>query len=94
MDAALDTAMNYLECTGQARNFVEVQRVAAMAILAAWKKGEGRRVKLADLAIQAAERKAKPLSRSAYHVDADRISGMLARFLQRWHSLRARHIRR
>ena len=62
MDVALDTAMNYLERTGQAQNFVEVQRVAAMAILAAWKKGERRRFKLANLAIQAAERKAKPLS--------------------------------
>ena len=41
MDVALDTAMNYLEPTGQAQNFVEVQRVAAMAILAAWKKGSG-----------------------------------------------------
>jgi hypothetical protein len=26
MDVALDTAMNYLERTGQAQNFVEVQR--------------------------------------------------------------------
>jgi hypothetical protein len=40
----------------------EVQHVAALAILAAWEKGERRRVKLANLAIQAAERKAKPLS--------------------------------
>ena len=62
MDMALDTAMNYLERTGQAENFVEVQREAATAILAAWRKGERRRVKLANLAIQAAERKAKPLS--------------------------------
>jgi hypothetical protein len=60
MDVALDTAMNYLERTGQAANIVE--RVAAMAILAAWRKGERRRVKLANLAIQATERKAKPLS--------------------------------
>jgi hypothetical protein len=52
MDVALDTAMNYLEHTGQAQNFGEVQRVAAMAILAAWKKGERRPVKLANLAIQ------------------------------------------
>ena len=58
-DVALDTAMNYLRRTGQAENFVEVQRVAAMAILA---KGERRGVRLANLAIRAAERKAKPLS--------------------------------
>ena len=38
MDVALDTAMNYLERTGQAQNFVEVQHVAALAILAAWEK--------------------------------------------------------
>ena len=31
MDVALDTAMNYLQRTGQAENFVEVQRVAAGA---------------------------------------------------------------
>jgi hypothetical protein len=62
MDVALDTAMNYLQRTGQAENFVEVQRVAAMAILAAWKKGERRGVRLANLAIRAAECKAKPLS--------------------------------
>ena len=36
--------------------------VAAMAILAAWKKGERRAVRLANLAIRAVERKAKPLS--------------------------------
>ena len=62
MDVALDTAMNYLQRTGQAENFVEVQRVAAMAILAAWKKGERNGVRLANLAIRAAECKAKPLS--------------------------------
>ena len=68
MDVALDTAMNYLEHTGQAQNFVEVQRVAAMAILAAWKKGERRRVKLANLAIQAAERKAKPAGAACHGI--------------------------
>jgi hypothetical protein len=31
-DVALDTAMNYLECTGQAEKFVAVRRVAATAI--------------------------------------------------------------
>ena len=39
MDVALDAAMNYLQRTGQAQKFVEVQRVAAMAIVAAWKTG-------------------------------------------------------
>ena len=32
MDVALDTAMNYLERTGQAEKFVAVRRVAATAI--------------------------------------------------------------
>jgi hypothetical protein len=35
MDEALDIALNYLELTGQAVNFIEVQRAAAMAIVAA-----------------------------------------------------------
>ena len=39
MDVALDTAMNYLERTGQAQNFVEVQRVAAMAHLGGLEEG-------------------------------------------------------
>jgi hypothetical protein len=44
MDVALDTAMNYLERTGQAEKFVAVQRVAATAIVTAWKMGERRRL--------------------------------------------------
>jgi hypothetical protein len=31
-DVALDTAMNYLECTGQAEKFIAVRRVAVTAI--------------------------------------------------------------
>jgi hypothetical protein len=49
--------MNYLECTGQAEKFVEVQRVAAMAIVAAWKGGMRNRVPLANVAIEAVEQK-------------------------------------
>ena len=58
MDVALDTAMNYLERTGQAGKFTEVQRAAAMAIVAAWKAGVRHRVKLAHVAIKAVEPKA------------------------------------
>jgi len=54
MDVALDTAMNYLEHTGQATKFPEVRRVAATAIVAAWKTGEKNPVK--HLAIRAVER--------------------------------------
>jgi len=56
LDVALDTAMNYLEHTGQATKFPEVRRVAATAIVAAWKTGEKNPVKLANLAIRAVER--------------------------------------
>jgi len=41
MDEALDIAMDYLERTGQAVKFTEVQRAAAMAIVAAWKAASG-----------------------------------------------------
>jgi hypothetical protein len=58
MDVALDTAMNYLERTGQAEKFVEVQRVAAMAIVAARKGGMRNRIRLANVAIEAVEGKA------------------------------------
>jgi hypothetical protein len=51
MDIALETAMNYLENTGQAAKFPEVQRVAAMA-----KTGEKNRVRLANIAIRTVER--------------------------------------
>jgi hypothetical protein len=55
MVVALDTAMNYLEHTGQAEKFVEVQRVAAIAIVAAWKIGVRHPIKLANVAIKAVE---------------------------------------
>jgi hypothetical protein len=57
MDEALDPAMNYLEHTGQAEKFAEVQRVAATAILAAWKVGIRHPIKLANIAIKAVEQK-------------------------------------
>lgn len=59
MDEALDIAMDYLERTEQAVKFIEVQRVAAMAIVAAWKGGVRHRIKLAHVAIKAVERKAE-----------------------------------
>ena len=62
IDVALDTAMNHLERAGQAEKFVAVQRVAATAIATAWKMGERRRLRLADIAITAVERKTQPSS--------------------------------
>jgi hypothetical protein len=55
MDVALDIAMNYLERTGQVGTFAEVQRVAATAIVTAWKMGVRNRIKLAHVAIKAVE---------------------------------------
>jgi hypothetical protein len=60
MDEALDIAMDYLERTGQAAKFAEVQRAAAMAIVAAWKAGVRHRIKLASVAIKAVEPQAEP----------------------------------
>jgi hypothetical protein len=58
MDGALDIAMNYLDLTGQAVMFKQVQSTAAMAIAVAWKGGVRHRIKLANVAIKAVERKA------------------------------------
>jgi hypothetical protein len=62
MDEALDTAMDYLERTEQAVKFSEVQRVAAMAAVAAWKMRVRHRVRLANITIKAVERKTEPFS--------------------------------
>ncbi len=62
MDEALDIAMDYLERTGQAEKFIEVQRVAATAIASAWKMGVRHRVRLANIAIKAVERKTERFS--------------------------------
>jgi hypothetical protein len=59
MDEALDIAMDYLERTEQALKFIEVQHVAAMAMVAAWKMGVRHRVRLANIAV---ERKTEPFS--------------------------------
>jgi hypothetical protein len=57
MDEALDVAMNYLESTEQAVKFIEVQHVAATAIVVAWKMGVRHRIKLAHVAIKAVEKR-------------------------------------
>jgi NADH:ubiquinone oxidoreductase subunit len=61
MDDALHIALDYLDRTGRAVMFQEVQSTAANAIVAAWKSGVRHRIKLADIAIKAVERKAEPL---------------------------------
>jgi hypothetical protein len=57
MDVALEIAMDYLDRTGQAVRFNETQSTAAMAIAVAWKVGVRHRIKLANIAIRAAEQK-------------------------------------
>ena len=49
--------MDYLERTEQAVKFLEVQRMAETAIVAAWKMGERNRLRLANIGIKAVERK-------------------------------------
>jgi hypothetical protein len=68
MDEALDIALNYLECTGQAVNFIEVQRAAAVAIVTAWNMGVRHRIKLAHVAIKAVEQKPAPQVRGPVSV--------------------------
>jgi hypothetical protein len=60
MDDALDIALHYLDRTGQAARFQEVQSTAAKAIVAAWKTGVRHRIKLAENAIKAVEQGAAP----------------------------------
>ena len=67
MDEALDIAMDYLERAEQAVKFIEVQHVAAMAIVAAWKMGVRHRVRLANIAIKVVERKTEPFSDDQKH---------------------------
>jgi hypothetical protein len=57
MDVALEIALDYLDRTDQTVMFKEVQSTAATAIAAAWKVGVRHRIKLADIAIKAVERK-------------------------------------
>jgi hypothetical protein len=55
MDDALNIAMDYLTCTGQAVKFQEAQEVAAQAIAVAWRSGVRNRLRLSNLAIRAVE---------------------------------------
>ena len=57
LDDALNIALDYLYLSGQAEQFQEVQSTAATAIAVAWKGGVRHRIKLANIAIKAVERK-------------------------------------
>jgi NADH:ubiquinone oxidoreductase subunit len=64
MDVALEIAMDYLDRTDQTVMFREVQATAATAIAAAWKVGLRHRIKLADVAIKAVERRTELLNQT------------------------------
>ena len=63
---ALDIALHYLEFTRQAYPFSEVERICADVIMRAWKAGTKHRIKLANYAIVAIERKQPPPLTSFY----------------------------
>jgi hypothetical protein len=62
LDESLKIAMVYLEMTGQADNFVDVQRRVASTILAAWLDGVRHPIRLGNYGIGVIEGKQKPRS--------------------------------
>ncbi len=59
LDESLRIAMDYLERTGQADNYLEVQRRAATTVLTAWRQGVRRSIRLANYGIRSVEQKEK-----------------------------------
>jgi hypothetical protein len=57
LEEALDIALDYLEFTKQAFPFSETQRICAHTILSAWRDGTTHRIRLANEAIVAIEKK-------------------------------------
>jgi hypothetical protein len=57
MEVALDIALDYLERTGQAFPFSETQRICAHRIVTSWRAGIKHRIRLANDAINAIEKK-------------------------------------
>jgi hypothetical protein len=60
LEEALDIAMDYLEITGQAFPFSQIQRICAGTILSSWRDGTKHRIRLANDAIVAIENNAAP----------------------------------
>jgi hypothetical protein len=52
---SLQLAMSYLNYTGAAKRVMGMRSLCAAVILAAWRRGEQDRVRLADWAVQAVE---------------------------------------
>jgi hypothetical protein len=57
LEEALDIAMDYLEFTKQAYPFSEVQQICARTILSSWREGTKHRIRLANDAINAIEKR-------------------------------------
>ena len=57
LQEALDIALDYLEFTGRAFHYAQT---GAQIILNAWREGTSHRIKLADCAIVAIEKKQRP----------------------------------
>ena len=55
LDNALVIAMDYLKATGQADDYTRIQRIAAAAVLAEWRKGVRHAVRLSNAAIVAVQ---------------------------------------
>jgi hypothetical protein len=58
---ALEIAMDYLERTGQAYPFAAIQQICAFTIHNAWREGRRHKLRLANDAIRAIEKKVRPL---------------------------------
>jgi len=56
---SLRLAMSYLHYTGAAKRVMGMRSLCAAVILAAWRRGEQDRVRLADCAVHAVERPAE-----------------------------------
>ena len=61
LQSALDIALDYLGFTGQAYPYSTTERVCAYIILAAWRAGARHKIRLANCAILAIEKK-QPIS--------------------------------
>jgi hypothetical protein len=61
MQVALDIACEYLERAGQAFPFSETQRICALTIVNSWRAGTKQRIRLANDAIVAIEKKQRSM---------------------------------
>jgi hypothetical protein len=67
MQIALDIALDYLEHTGQAVPFSETQRICAHNILRSWREGTRHRIRLANDAIKAVEKRPESVDLGSFY---------------------------